>query len=361
MMSYYLLPKKNNIIQINPHVSHVPLQPILSPSLVFYLNDTFSTFYSLLKHIDEEERTNILKILNPYEFLYCKINDTNQFICKINVSIHIFYVFIEMMNIFNILELFFGKNMICVYYSSNHKIIMDSFHILRDQSKDLHLVGDLSNHAFHHSKIISEHDKYSDFLFYELDDAEYSNINTYNKLFLSIVCSILRNQKDQGVCIIKVDHLYHKPILDIVFLLTSLYEKIYIIKPNSSPILTNERFLICKKFIRSNQIITEYLHKIESFLDQYQVIQEEETIVSLMDFDIPYYFINKIEESNITIGHQQIEQIDQMMGIFKNKNKEDKLLSMKKANIQKCFLWCEKNRIPYNKFLENTSKTNIFF
>jgi hypothetical protein len=84
-------------------------------------------------------------------------------------------------------------------------------------------------------------------------------------------------------------------------------------------------------------------------------------IHSIIDGDIPYYFINKIEESNITIGHQQIEIIDQMLSILKNKNKEDKLLAMKKSNIQKCFLWCEKNRIPYNKISENTNKTNIFF
>ena len=71
----------------------------------------------------------------------------------------------------------------------------------------------------------------------------------------------------------------------------------------------------------------------------------------------PYYFINKIEESNVSIGFQQIEQIDQILNILKNKNKEDKLENLKKNNIQKCIQWCDKFKIPHNKFVE---KNNIF-
>ena len=70
-----------------------------------------------------------------------------------------------------------------------------------------------------------------------------------------------------------------------------------------------------------------------------------------------YYFINKIEESNIIIGHQQLEFIDQIINIVKNKNKDDKIETIKRQNIQKCIQWCEKYKIPHNKFLD---KTNIF-
>ena len=89
-------------------------------------------------------------------------------------------------------------------------------------------------------------------------------------------------------------------------------------------------------------MIQEYLFHLDSLK---RSRMEWNQIHSLIDEDIPYYFINKIEESNITIGHQQIEAFDQMMGIMKNKNKEDKLTALKKNNIQKCILWCEKNKI----------------
>ena len=60
---------------------------------------------------------------------------------------------------------------------------------------------------------------------------------------------------------------------------------------------------------------------------------------------------------NITIGQQQLEALNQIIGILKNKNKYDKIETIKKSNIQKSVNWCEKYKIPCNKF---TEKINIF-
>ena len=46
-----------------------------------------------------------------------------------------------------------------------------------------------------------------------------------------------------------------------------------------------------------------------------------------------------------------------IINILKNKNKEEKIEIIKKSNIQKSISWCEKYKIPFNKFSE---KTNIF-
>ena len=43
--------------------------------------------------------------------------------------------------------------------------------------------------------------------------------------------------------------------------------------------------------------------------------------------------------------------------LLSSKNRSDKLESLSKVNINKCIQWCEKYRIPYNKF---TDKVNIF-
>jgi len=57
------------------------------------------------------------------------------------------------------------------------------------------------------------------------------------------------------------------------------------------------------------------------------------------------------------VGHLQLEQYDQLINLCKNKNKDDRIESLKKNNIQKCIQWCEKHKIPYNKFVD---KLNIF-
>ena len=81
-------------------------------------------------------------------------------------------------------------------------------------------------------------------------------------------------------------------------------------------------------------------------------------IDSFINIDIPYYFLNKIEESNAVIGQQQLESYDQIINIFKNKNREDKLETLKRNHIQKCIQWCEKYNIPHNKVIEGVYQFN---
>ena len=102
-------------------------------------------------------------------------------------------------------------------------------------------------------------------------------------------------------------------------------------------------------FDQLEEKLKDYLINNTSFSNQ--------NIHSILSNDIPYYFLNKIEESNAVIGQQQLESYDQIINIFKNKNKEDKVESLKRNHIQKCIQWCEKNQIPHNKF---TDKINIF-
>jgi hypothetical protein len=80
-------------------------------------------------------------------------------------------------------------------------------------------------------------------------------------------------------------------------------------------------------------------------------------VYSLIDNELPYYLLNKIDESNLVIGQQQLEAYDQIINIFKNKNRDERLDNLKKTHIQKCIQWCEKNQLPHNKFID---KINIF-
>jgi hypothetical protein len=192
-----------------------------------------------------------------------------------------------------------------------------------------------------------------DFLFFE------TNINNYNSYITSLIYClmiILRNQLTGGSCIIKIDNIFHKPIVDILYILSSLYEKVYILKPNTSNITTFDKYIICKNF-QCNQDKERYLkfnyYKLLIFLKKL----ENNFIDFVLDFDIPYYFTIKLEDINIIIGQQQIDSLNLIMNILKNKNREDKIETIKKLNIQKSVSWCEKYKIPFNKFSE---KTNIF-
>jgi hypothetical protein len=166
---------------------------------------------------------------------------------------------------------------------------------------------------------------------------------------------ILRNQSNKGSCIIKISDVFHKPIVDILYVLSSLYERIIILKPNTNNITTFEKYIVCKNFKTREKNANFKLNYIRLFVFLKKL--EGKRIVSLLDHEIPYYYLLKIDDMNIISGQQQLESLDLIMNILKNKNKEEKIETVKKTNIHKSVSWCEKHKIPCNKF---TEKTNIF-
>ena len=125
--------------------------------------------------------------------------------------------------------------------------------------------------------------------------------------------------------------------------------------PENEPKWYKYHQLFHNELTRNLQI---YLNKLKSLLiDCLQDSFNNKIISSLINRDLPYYFLNKIEESNIIIGHQQLEQHNILINIIKNKNRDEKIETFKKNHIYKCIQWCERHKIPYNKFVD---KINIF-
>jgi hypothetical protein len=157
-------------------------------------------------------------------------------------------------------------------------------------------------------------------------------------------------QKKGGSFILKVYDTFTRFSLDLLFLLSNLYEEVYIIKPSTSRFANSEKYIVCKGFrnINTLEIVKQF----------YKFLQYKENINgSLFNFELPYLFTNKIEEINSIIGQQQIDVIVSTIYLIDNSNKYDKIEHMKKKNIQKCISWCQKYNIPYNN---NIQSNNLF-
>ena len=141
-----------------------------------------------------------------------------------------------------------------------------------------------------------------------------------------------------------------------MYFLSSLYDKVYILKPNSSNITTFEKYIICKNYQSKTDFSNINYHTLKSFVENNDN-NNNNIISAFLDYATPYYFLSKIEDVNVIIGYQQIESLDLVSNIIKNKNKEDKIETLKKTNITKSISWCEKYKIPCNKFAE---RVNIF-
>jgi hypothetical protein len=408
-MSYYILPKKHVGIKIEPTIIpitvKIKLQPIISFSLSYHLDEIKNQIKNINTNTTNNNNNNnnnnnddlfnhsnssddvpefsrsppitlrfapdrinytiefIDKIINPYEFIFSTVPSSKYSVSKIKPTSNLFYIFMEIVQTFNLLDIYQGKNSITMaHFGPNALATTECMEMLREGNNDNTIISDIEYPYGAGFKLLEGIDNTSiDFIYFELSSDMYTDINKYILGIITILCNILTYQNAKGVCIIKVDNLIHKPILDALLLLTELYEKVHIIKPYVCNINKNERYIVCSTFIIDYQKILEnniYLNKLKSLLiDCLKESFNNKIISSLINRDLPYYFLNKIEESNIIIGHQQLEQHNLLINIIKNKNRDDKIETIKKNHIYKCIQWCERHKIPYNKFVD---KINMF-
>jgi hypothetical protein len=291
----------------------------------------------------------LIKIINPYEYIFSQVPGSNFSVSKLKQTSNTFYDLLEVFKTLNFFD-FYNSNLIkTLHLTQNNSDTIECFELLRENYID----SNLSYDEINDNTIQSIGDANFDFIFFE---AKTSNLNEYIISLIQILMIVMRNQICGGSCIIKILHVFHKPIVDIIYILSSLYDKTYILKPNSSSITSFDRYIVCKKYQNNDNKLNMLKHnyfKLDAFLKNIK----NANIISILDNEIPCYYTMKLDDMNIIVGQQQLESLDLIINILNNKNKDDKIENIRKSNIQKSVAWCEKYKIPYNKFIE---KTNIF-
>jgi hypothetical protein len=301
-------------------------------------------------------------MVNPFEFIHTTVPGSLLSVSKVKPESNTFFELMEIIQICNLIDIISDKYKINIgHFTPNNTSTSFLMNIFRNNEEDVIIKEnfhfDNLLHIFLSSSSSSSlnmniNQNNLNILFFEFKDADYIDPKKYINNMILVLFIIINNQAQNGTSIIKLDGMFYKIIIDIVFIITAIYDKVFLIKPTISNITKGERYLVCKGYNNSyvikeqiNELLTTYL------------LRKDQNIHSLINNEIPYYFLNKIEECNSIIGQQQLEAYDQIINILKNKNKEDKIESLKKNHIQKCIQWCEKNQIPHNKF---TDKVNIF-
>ena len=347
-MSYYILPKNTNTVHVNPQYSADVCGPYISHSLFQRYNeiagqlcDMFGNDEDLSNHTLEEA----VSIIHPCDFVYSNVPGSNQSVSKLKYSSRMFYDLIEIYGTLNVLDAYTEISTLSTLHITRCGVeLIDCFETFREQPDDVHIVlSDISiDNNLRNTKV--------DFLLFETD------VSNYFVSLIQAVIVILRNQQCRGTAVIKIDSVFHKPVSDVLYLLTSLYDKVYIAKPSTSNATTFERYIVCKSFVYNEQAMS-YLKlnclKLIIFLKRL----EGKQIHSVLHGDIPCYLKYKLDDLNVIVGQQQLDALGQIVAVYKHKNKDDKIDCLKKNNIHKSVAWCEKHGIPCNKFAE---KTNMF-
>lgn len=139
-MSYYILPKNINNIDINPKIINSTLNTYISHSLFNYYIKSLNYLYKIC---DEEEITdinflldNIIKTVNPYEYIYSKVPGSNYSVSKLKPKTNLFYDIFEIFSSLNLLDNYFTTNIKSHIISKNYSDIDDYLQLVRENYKD---------------------------------------------------------------------------------------------------------------------------------------------------------------------------------------------------------------------------------
>ena len=171
-------------------------------------------------------------------------------------------------------------------------------------------------------------------------------------LFAQVIYAVIM-QKQGGSFILKTFDCFMQHTLDILAILSSFYEKVYITKPQTSRYANSEKYIVCKGFI--GQPADEIYPYLKTAFQQ--MISSEKRMFKLLNIPLTLLFTTKVEEYNAIFGQQQIENIHYTLSLMDVKNKSEKLNNLVKTNVKKSTDWCVKYGVLHN----NIGLTNNVF
>jgi 23S rRNA U2552 (ribose-2'-O)-methylase RlmE/FtsJ len=383
-MTFFLLP------EVHSTINNITLESNKMPEV--YISPTLSRYLNKIKQQLDENYENwdfYKKYTNPYEFIHTVIPNTKSSVSKLKPLSRSFYKMIEIANQLDLLVQYQSNNINTFHLAEGPGGFIEALVYLRNNEQDnyygmtlidpdVNVPGWKKSSSFleNHKNVIIEtgvtgtgdllevdnlkhcYGKYNNKMDIITADGGFDFSIDFNqqetlatKLLFAQVSFAIAMQKKQGHFVLKIFDIFTKTTSDIIYLLSTLYKHVFILKPNTSRLANSEKYIICKFFKGDKSGIINHI------IREYPKMKTIDHISSILNFELDYYYSNKIEEYNAIFGQQQIENINSTLTLFSCKNKNEKIETMKKNYIQKCIQWCEKYNINYNKVLTNH---NIF-
>jgi 23S rRNA U2552 (ribose-2'-O)-methylase RlmE/FtsJ len=172
-------------------------------------------------------------------------------------------------------------------------------------------------------------------------DFNSQEINISRLLFAQVAYALCL-QRHKGSFILKIFDCFMNHTLDILAILSSFYEKVYITKPQTSRYANSEKYIVCKGFLftTSSTFLPFIRSTFEKMMDPININKD---LLRFLTIPLSNYFVTRIEELNAIFGQQQIENIHYTISLIDCKTRGEKLNAIIKTNIEKCTTWCTKH------------------
>ena len=398
---YFTLPKTflytYKYIDFNEDTSYNSLN--ISNSLSFYLNN-------IKEKIDnyEKEWDTYKKYTNPHEYIHTSIPNVKKPVCKYKPLSRSYFKMIELVHLFNLKNKYLVYNNYllsdCDKCKHTQHFPIKTFHLAEGPGGFIEALVQLRNNPLDvyvgmtildnkHDMNIPSWKKSTNFLkehvnvFIENGLDQTGNIlnidnfvyckNKYgssiklitadggfdfsmdfnnqeiaisNLLFAQMAFALCMQQYE-GDFILKIFDSFMIQTIDILYILSSFYETVYITKPQTSRFANSEKYIVCKNFcFHSNESFFPYLYNTFSKM----LKCPNDSKFRFLNIPLSNFFLLKLEEINSIIGQQQIENIYQTISLieYSEYDKNEKIVNLIKQNVQKSINWCIKYNIPFN-------------
>jgi len=391
MMIHFQIPRNNPNLYKYLDVQRIDTVPgpVISNSLSFYLGD-------IKKRINnrDQEWDIIKRYTNPCEYIHSSVPGKRKSIAKKKPLSRSYFKMIELTQYFKLLEKVdklvpmktfhlaegpggFIEALVQMRNNVNDNYIGMS---ILDETNDTAIPGWKKSKQFlqDNSNVFIENGITETGDILNVDNLDYCK-NTYHgqmeiitgdggfdfsvdfnnqehsigKLLYAQVTYAIVMQKKGGSFILKIFDSFMAHTLDILALLSSFYEKVYITKPQTSRYANSEKYIVCKNFL-GIEINTVYPYLRKSFEN---TLSYDSNMFRLLTIPLPLLFTTKIEEYNAIFGQQQIENIHYTLSLMDSKNQQEKLASLMKSNVKKSTEWCIRYNVLYNNI---TFQSNSF-
>ena len=391
VMTYYLMPKSINI-----DIKNIISISLEESSPDYCINLSLRNYLKDIKlEIDNQDSwDNMKKYTNPYEYIHTIVPGYKTSICKYKPLSRSYFKMIEIIKSLYLLDDFVDHNIKTFHIAEGPGGFIEATNMMRNNKNDIYYGMTLIDNAdyvpgwkksrdflnnnphvnieygidktgniFNLVNLDYCYNKYKNSMNFITGDGGFDfssdflnqEISATNLILTQIIYALLM-QKKNGHFVIKFFDMFTRPSIEMIYLLNLFYNKVYLLKPNTSRYANSERYVICKNFKYSN---TNFLYdKFYSILENINN-NPEKKINSILNVNVPYIYFTKIEEYNAILGQQQIEIIKQTIQLINSEGyiKSEKIENYKKNNIFRCIQWCIKNKHIYYK---NINSSNIF-
>ena len=387
-MSYFLLP---NVSYNTNLYSSISIKVIAKENVLPTINKTLAIYLTDIKtEIDnrQDDWDRFKKYTNPYEYIHTQISNTKMSVCKTKPLSRSYFKMIEMCGLFDLVKCL-PVNCKSFHLAEGPGGFIEALCLLRQNPGDSYVgitlldknnnnvpgwkksnvflennpnvyietAADRTGNLMSLENLIYCQKKYKHGIDLVTADGGFDFSIDFNhqeavssKLILCQIIFAIAVQKKRGNFLIKFFDTFTSASVDMLYLLSIIYEEVYFVKPNSSRYANSEKYVVCKNFRLEDP---EAL--VAQFAPIFDNMNNDYNICEILSIRPPYLFVNKIEELNAIYGQQQLDSIACTLNLIDN-NKSDKIENLKKHNIQKCINWCLKYNMPHN----NSHTGNIF-